>query len=117
MSAKWPLDRFPYLQHHDSRPFSPDLASGSYVFVQAEDGRVWVLPETEGHLHPRVLGGANPALAAGGLQMGIDGVVLEIDNFSGTFQFEPSVLRGVIRALRAQGAEVSSTRELPFDHD
>ena len=75
------------------------------------------MAETEGHLHPRVLGDAKPALAAGGLQTGIGGVVLEIDNFSGTFQFEVDVLPSVLRALQAQGGEVSSTREVGFDHN
>lgn len=87
------------------------------MFVQAEDGRIWVLVETEGHLHPKVLGEAKPALAAGGLQVGIGGVVLEIDNFSGTFQFDAGVLPGVLRALQSQGGQVSSTREVGFDHD
>src|SRR6266542_3839567 len=86
-----PLDRFQYPRHPDSRPFGPDLAPGQYVFVQGEDGGVWVLPETEGHLHPKVLGGATPAAAAGGLVIGPGGCILELDNFSGTFQFGPEV--------------------------
>jgi len=94
------------LQHPDSRPFGPGLASGSYVFVQAEDGRIWVLVETGGHLHPKVLGEAKPALAAGGLQVGIGGVVLEIDNFSGTFQFDAGVLPGVLGIAIARRAGV-----------
>ena len=85
MTPKIPLDRFPYPKHPTSRLFGPDLPAGNYVFVQAADGGVWVLLETEGHLHPRVLGDANPALGAGGLRMGTGGVVLEVDNFSGTF--------------------------------
>src|SRR5262245_21066766 len=52
-----PLDPFPYPRHPDSRPFGPDLTPGSYVFVQDAAGIVQVVPETEGHLHPKVLGG------------------------------------------------------------
>jgi hypothetical protein len=61
-----PLDPFPYARDPSCRPFGPDLAPGAYVFVQDGAGVVYVLPETEGHLHPRVLGGGAPAAAAGG---------------------------------------------------
>src|SRR5437764_1340730 len=57
LPTKPPLDPFPYPRHPESRPFSPDTEPGSYVFVQSADGVVHVVPEPEGHLHPRVLGG------------------------------------------------------------
>jgi hypothetical protein len=112
-----PLDRFPYPRDPASRPFGPDLPAGQYVFVQAADGVVWVLPETRGHLHPRVRGGAEPAAAAGGLLLGDGGVILEVDNFSGTFQFGPDIFPAVRAALAAQGADVSAAREVPFGYD
>jgi hypothetical protein len=80
-----PLDPFPYDRHPASRPFGPDLSPGQYVFVQDGAGVVFVVPETEGHLHPKVLGGGSEAAGAGGLKTEAGGVIVEIDNFSGTF--------------------------------
>lgn len=117
LATKPPLDRFPYPREAASRPYGPDLPPGPYVFVQAADGMVWVLPETRGHLHPRVLGGAIPAAAAGGLVAGPGGGILEVDNYSGTFQFGPEILPRVRAALALQGGDVSATREVPFEHD
>src|SRR5581483_11475451 len=112
LPTKAPLDRFPYPRHPDSRPYGPDLPGGQYVFAQAADGVVWVLSETQGHLHPRVLGGAEPAAAAGGLLLGDGGVILEVDNFSGTFQFGPEIFPQVLAALAAQGGDTTATREV-----
>ena len=74
-------------------------------------GIVHVVPETEGHLQPKVLAAATPAAAAGGLRIGDDGVVEEIDNFSGTFQFGPEILGQVREALVRQGGIVSDNAE------
>ena len=93
------------------------MAAGQYVFVQAADGTVWVVPETEGHLHPKVLGGAEPAAAAGGLLVGNGGVIVEIDNFSGTFRFGPEGFPQVLTALGNQGGNVSAVREGTIDYD
>lgn len=112
-----PLDLFPYPRHPSSRPFGQDLAAGQYVFVQAADGTVWVVPETEGHLHPKVLGGATPAAAAGGLLVDPGGVIVEIDNFSGTFRFGPEVFPQVLAALGSNGGNVSAVREVAIDYD
>lgn len=117
LPVKPPLDRFPYPRHPGSRAYAPDLPAGQYVFVQDADGTVWVLPETEGHLHPKVLGGAEPAAAAGGLLAGPNGVILEIDNYSGSFQFGPDSLPRVKAALAAQGADTTATREVPFEYE
>jgi hypothetical protein len=87
LPTKRPIDAVPYPRRPDSRPFAPGLPPGPYVYVQAADGVVWVLPETTGHLHPLVLGGAIPAAAAGGLIVGENGVIDEIENLSGTFRF------------------------------
>src|SRR5947209_13856957 len=97
-----PLDRLPYDRHSDSRPYSPDLPPGLYVFVQDAAGVVFVLPETDGHLHPKVLGGGHPAAAAGGLKVAAGGVIVEIDNYSGTFQFWPELFAQVREALVRQ---------------
>jgi hypothetical protein len=61
------------------------LQSGTYVYVQDADGVVWIV-EDGVHRHPKVLGGAQPATAAGELIMQ-NGVVIEVNNVSGTFQF------------------------------
>jgi hypothetical protein len=111
-----PLDPFPYARHPDSRPFGPDLPPGSYVFAQDAAGIVHVVPETEGHLHPKVLGGGTPAAAAGGLRVGPNGVVEEIDNFSGTFQFGPEIFPQVRDALVRHGATVADGAERPFTY-
>jgi hypothetical protein len=112
-----PLDPFPYGRHPESRPFSPDLEPGQYVFVQDAAGIVFVLMETEGHLHPKVLGGGAPAAAAGGLKLASQGVIVEIDNFSGTFQFGPEILPQVREALTRQGGTVADGAERPFSYD
>lgn len=116
LSTRPPLDRFPYPRHPDSRPYSPGLPPGLYVFVQAADGVVWVLPETEGHLHPKVLGGATPAAAAGGLRVDAAGVIVELDNYSGTFQLGPDTFSEVRAALMRQGGTVAPDAEHPFDY-
>src|SRR5437016_7242177 len=98
-----PRDRVPYDRHADSRPYSPDLPPGLYVFVQDAAGVVFVLPETAGHLHPKVLGGGQPAAAAGGLKVAAGGVIVEIDKYSGTFQFGPEIFPQVREGLGRQG--------------
>lgn len=111
-----PLDRFSYPRHPDSRPYGPDLPAGQYVFVQSADAVVWVLPEMEGHLHPKVLGGATPAAAAGGLRVGDGGVIVELDNYSGTFQFGPDIFPEVRAALGRQGGTVAPDAENTFEY-
>lgn len=117
LSTRPPLDPFPYQRHPTSRPFGPDLDAGQYVFAQSADGTAWAVPETEGHLHPRILGGGEPAAAAGGLLIDAGGVIVEIDNFSGTFRFGPEVFPQVLAALARQGADVSAVREVVFEYD
>jgi hypothetical protein len=109
-----PLDPFPYPRHPDSQPFGPGLPPGSYVFVQDAAGIVHVVPETAGHLHPKVLGSGESAAAAGGLRIGSTGVVEEIDNFSGTFQFGLEIFPQVRDALVRQSATVADDAERPF---
>ena len=116
LPARPPLDLFPYPRHPDSRPYGPDLGPGLYVFVQDAAGIVHVLLETEGHLHPKVLGSAEPAAAAGGLKLGPEGVMLEVDNFSGTFQFGPEIFPQVLDAILRQGGQIAPGCERPFTY-
>jgi hypothetical protein len=84
--------------------------------VQDASGIVYVVPETEGHLHPRILGGATAVAAAGGLKIGPDGVIVEIDNYSGTFQFGPEVFPQVREALTRQGGIVAPDADRPLPY-
>ena len=112
-----PHDDFPFARDPDSRPFGPDLEPGAYVFVQDEAGVVFVLRETRaGHQHPKVLGGGRPAAAAGGLTVGSGGVIIELDNYSGTFQFGPEVFPQVRAALERQGGTVPPGAERTFPY-
>src|SRR5579864_4046435 len=106
-----PLDAFPYQRHANSRPFATDMGPGVYIYVQDENGIVHVLAETEGHLHPKVLGGGTPAAAAGGMKLEAGGVIVELDNYSGTFQFGPEILPQVREALERQGGKVAPAAE------
>ena len=87
------------------------------MFVQDKHGVVFVLPETPaGHQHPKVLGGGRPVAAAGGLLVGPDGVIMEIDNYSGTFGFGPDIFPQVRAALERQGGAVGPGAERAFPH-
>jgi hypothetical protein len=116
MPSKAPLDKFKYPKAPGSKPFSPTVEPGDYVFVQDQKGVVHVLKETEGHLHPKILGNAEPVTAAGGLKVGPGGKILEIDNASGTFKFKPEILEQVKKALKDQGANVEDAVLKPFKH-
>lgn len=102
---KSPLDKTPFPQDPRSRPAGPGLAEGGYVYVQDANGVVYVLPDGP-HLHPKVLGGGQPAMYAGDLTIQ-GGKVDDLTNLSGTFQFDDADgLRGVARQLRQEGLEV-----------
>lgn len=85
--------------------YSSTLPEGEYVFVQDANEVVWVLPNGP-HYHPRILGNATAVAAAGEMIVGHDGEILEINNLSGTFEFGPEVLAGVVNWLRLQGANI-----------
>lgn len=93
-------------RHRESRRFSRDLSAGDYVFVQDVFGVVYVLRQDQqpGHAHHVVLGRARPAVSAGELVLGEGGVILEINNISGTFQCAPDSLFAAIGGLVRQGA-------------
>jgi hypothetical protein len=113
---KHPLDTFPYDPDPDSRAIAPGLAEGLYVFVQDELGVIWVLPNGS-HRHPLVLGKARPALYAGDLSIQA-GIVKDVTNLSGTFQFDDEEgLRAVAEQLRRLGftVEPGAVRFFPAD--
>lgn len=92
-------------RHQESRRLSRDLPPGEYVFVQDVFGVVYVLRQDQqpGHAHHVVLGRARPAASAGELIVGDGGVILEINNISGTFQCAPDSLLTAIGGLVRQG--------------
>jgi len=93
-------------RHSESRSFSPSLPAGDYVFVQDVFGVVYVLRQDQqpGHAHHVVLGRARPAVSAGELVLGEGGLILEINNISGTFQCAPDCLFVAIGGFIRQGA-------------
>src|SRR3954451_715621 len=91
LTAYPPRDQERYRRHERSVRFSASTAAGVYVYVQDCSGVVWVGPDGP-HMHPRVLGGARAAVAAGELTVGENREVLSINNLSGTFQCAPDSL-------------------------
>lgn len=59
---------------------------GAYVYVVNILGVIHVAPDGP-HMHPHVLGGAEPALYAGDLTISRPGNIAEVTNLSGTFAF------------------------------
>jgi hypothetical protein len=106
LTAYVPLDLERYRRHNESVPFSPQLHAGVYVFVQDCAGVVWVLPDGR-HRHPRVLGGARPAVAAGELVAGPGGEVHSVNNLSGTFRCPGESLLSAVGGLINQGAKIT----------
>jgi hypothetical protein len=105
LTAYTPRDLDRYRRHERSVPFSASLPAGVYVYVQDCAGTVWVAPDGQ-HMHPRVLGGARPAVSAGELTLGGNGEVLSINNLSGTFQCAPDCLLVVVGGIIAQGGKI-----------
>jgi hypothetical protein len=97
-----------------SAPISQATPPGKYVFVQDANGVVYVVPDGP-HLHPTVLGGGQPAAAAGEVVIGPNGVVTEINNISFTFQHGGEVLPGVQSALEGAGLSVAPDAIKPFN--
>lgn len=111
-----PQDRRKYPRHPQSNIARPGLSDGEYVFVQDLDGTVWVVPDGP-HVHPKVLGGGQPALYAGTLRISGQ-VVLELTNLSGTFRCDDDDGLVIIADwLRQQGWHIArdSVRFFPFD--
>jgi hypothetical protein len=113
---KYPADTTPYPQDPHSQPVVASLPDGGYVYVRDVNGTVYVLPDGP-HLHPKVLGGGQPALYAGDMTVR-GGRVVDVTNLSGTFQFDDEDgLREVAAELRRQGLSVESgaVRFFPAD--
>lgn len=113
---KAPLDPTPYPRDPRARPIGPGMPDDGYVYVQDIHGVVYVVPDGP-HMHPRVLGGAQPAAYAGDLTI-IGGQVVDLTNLSGTFEFDDELgLLGVAEAIRKQGLVVApgAVRFFPAD--
>jgi hypothetical protein len=114
--VKAPLDKTSYPRDPRSRPADANTADGGYVYVQYGNRTVLVLPDGP-HLHPKVLGGGQPAAYAGDLTI-VQGKVVDLTNLSGTFEFDDEAgLKGVAEALRRQALEVEpgAVRFFPAD--
>jgi hypothetical protein len=69
------------------------------------------------HVHPRILGGGQPAQYAGDLTIQ-NGRVVDLTNLSGTFQFDDEAgLIGVAEQVKRQGVDVEpgAVRFFPAD--
>ena len=60
---------------------------GRYVYVVDTRGVIHVAPD-QLHMHPKVLGSVESALYAGEIGINLAGIVYELTNCSGTFQFK-----------------------------
>ena len=113
---KDPLDPKPYPKDPRSQPVDTALSDGGYVYVRDGNGVTLVVPDGP-HMHPKVLGGALPAMYAG--DMTIRGRrVVDLTNLSGTFQFDDEDgLREVAAELCRQGlvVEKGAVRFFPPD--
>ncbi len=105
LTAYPPGDLERYRRHPDSVRFSASIPAGVYVYVQDCAGVVWVGPDGV-HMHPRILGGARAAVAAGELTLGEAGEILSINNLSGTFRCAPDSLLVAVGGVVAQGGTI-----------
>lgn len=112
---KRPLDSRPHIRDPRSCEFVPGIADGVYVFVQDESGAIFVLPDGA-HRHPKVLGGARPAMYAGDLTVE-RGRIRDLTNLSGTFQFSDAEgLLAVATALERKGFWIMPGAVRLFSH-
>lgn len=113
---KRPLDPTPYPRDPQSRPITPGLPDGGYVYVQDGCDVIWVLPDGP-HRHVRVLGNAEKAMYAGDLTIQ-HGKIRDVTNLSGSFQFDdPDGLLHVATVLEGEGLAIASggVRFFPMD--
>lgn len=105
---KQPLDKTPYPKDPRSTPIDSSVSDGCHVYVQDSTGIIHVAPDGL-HMHPKVLGGALPALYAGDLTVQ-GGEIIDVTNLSGTFQFDDEAgLRQVAAELRRLGLIVRAS--------
>ena len=64
LKTRAPLDRTPYVRDPRSAPASGTTSDGGYVDVRDARGTVYLVPDGP-HMHPKVLGEAQPASYAG----------------------------------------------------
>ena len=107
LTAYAPNDLERYRRHERTARFSQSLPAGVYVYVQYCAGIVWVAPDGP-HMHPRVLGGARPVVAAGELTLDDNGEVLSINNLSGTFECASDCLFVVVGGVVVQGGQIAA---------
>jgi hypothetical protein len=112
LPAKIPADLFRYAAHPTSRVLSAGVEDGTYVFVQDIRGIVHIA-DNGPHMHPQVLGNATAVASAGEITIQ-NGVVVEINNLSGTFKPAASTLNKVGAAVEQQGLTVSPDAIKPF---
>lgn len=102
---KAPADATPYPQDPRSQLAGRGLPDGTYVYVQNEQGLIYVLPDGP-HLHPRVLGGGRLAMYAGDLTIQSSRLT-DVTNLSGTFEFDDlQGLLDVVLQFQVQGLQV-----------
>lgn len=98
-----------------SREIKCGMKDGVYVFVQDEQGAIFVLPDGP-HMHPKVLGEARPAMYAGDLTIE-SGKIKDLTNLSGTFQFSDAEgLLAVAATLEQIGFEIMLGAVRLFSH-
>jgi hypothetical protein len=113
---KYPKDTTPYPADPRSRPIDSSVPDGGYAYVRDVNGTVHVVPDGP-HMHPKVLGGGQPAMYAGDMTIR-GGRVVDLTNLSGTFEFDDEEgLREVAAELRRQGlqVDVGAVRFFPSD--
>jgi hypothetical protein len=112
----YPQDSTPYPKDPRSRPIDASISDGGYAYVRDANGTVHVVPDGP-HVHPKILGGGQPAMYAGDMTVR-RGRVVDLTNLSGTFQFDDEDgLREVAAELLRQGlqVEVGAVRFFPAD--
>ena len=113
---RYPKDSTPYPKDPLSRPIGASLPDGGYAYVRDINGTVHVVPDGP-HVHPKILGGGQPALYAGDMTVR-RGRVVDLTNLSGTFQFDDEDgLREVAAEVQRQGwrINVGAVRFFPAD--
>src|ERR1700682_3378076 len=114
LTAYAPRDLERYRRHEQSVRFSASIAAGAYVYVRDCAGVVWVGPDGP-HMHPRVLGGARPAVAAGELTLGESSEVLSINNLCGTLLCSADSLLVVGGGIIAKGGLCSADAIIRYE--
>lgn len=113
--SKEPFDKTWHDQDPRSQPIHAGIEDGCYVFVQDVAGTVFVLPDGQ-HQHVRVLGERKAASYAGDLTIE-NGIIRDLTNLSGTFQFDDADgLLSVARILRSLGISIDVGAVRLFSH-